>query len=173
MLIRDAIEADLPEILDIFNHAVLHTTAIWADSVVDLANRRAWMADRVGRGYAVLVAIDQTRGRVAGYASFGDWRPFDGFRATVENSVYVQADYHRRGVGRALMLPLMDRAVAAGKHVMIAGIESGNTGSIALHTALGFEQSAFMPQVGQKFGRWLDLVFLQRVLTPDRTQPSA
>lgn len=166
MLVRDAIDADLAEILQIYNDAVLNTTAIWNDKVADLASRKAWLADRRSKGYPVLVAVDEADQSVLGYASFGDWRPFDGFRGTVENSIYVRDDLRRSGLGRALMLPLIDRAIKAGKHVMIAGIESGNIGSLRLHEKLGFTVTATMPQVGQKFGRWLDLVFMQKILTP-------
>ncbi len=98
---------------------------------------------------------------VAGYASFGDWRPFEGFRHTVEHSVYVRADRRGAGVGKALMGELIVRARGLGKHVMVAGIEAGNAGSIALHKQLGFEEVGLMRQVGTKFGAWLDLAFLQ------------
>ena len=99
-----------------------------------------------------------------GYASFGDWRAFDGYRHTVEHSVYVRSDRRGGGIGTALMRVLIARARALGKHVMVAGIEAGNAGSIALHERLGFERVGLMPQVGTKFGRWLDLAFLQLVL---------
>ena len=104
--------------------------------------------------------------RVLGYASFGDWRPFDGFRATVEHSIYVHADARGQGLSRQLMQVLMDRARALGKHVMVAGITSENEVSLALHRKLGFTQSAHMREVGQKFGRWLDLIFLELRLDP-------
>ena len=111
-------------------------------------------------------------GAVMGYASFGDWRAFDGFRHTVEHSVYVAPDRQGAGVGRALMVALIDRAWALGKHVMVAGVEAGNQGSIRLHLGLGFRQVGLMPQVGAKFDRWLDLAFLQLVLD-DRAAPDA
>ncbi len=98
---------------------------------------------------------------VLGYASFGPWRAFDGFRHTVEHSVYVHPDRHGQGIGKALMQALIERAKALNKHVMVAAIEAGNTASIGLHQQLGFEQTGLMPQVGTKFGRWLDLAFLQ------------
>ena len=163
MEIRDAGPEDVDGIAAIYNDAVARTTAIWNESIVDAANRRAWLADRQRAGYPVLVAADED-GTVLGYASFGDWRAFDGYRHTVENSVYVRSDRRGGGIGTALMRVLIARARALGKHVMVAGIEAGNAGSIALHERLGFERVGLMPQVGTKFGRWLDLAFLQLVL---------
>jgi phosphinothricin acetyltransferase len=157
--IRDAAEADLPGILAIYNDAVLSTTAIWNDAVADLANRRAWWEARVRQGYPVLVAEEDER--VLGYASFGDFRAFDGYRFTVENSVYVADDARRRGIASALLVPLIERARKLGKHVMVAGIAGDNEVSIRLHRRFGFVETARMPEVGCKFGRWLDLVFMQ------------
>ena len=161
MIIRDATEADIPGITAIYNDAVAHTTAIWNETLVDADNRRGWLADRTRVGFPVLVAVD---GEVLGYASFGDWRAWDGYRHTVEHSVYVRADRRGGGVGRALMVALIERARGLGKHVMVAGIEAGNTGSIRLHETLGFERVGLLPHVGAKFGVWLDLAFLQLVL---------
>lgn len=163
MEIRDAADGDIDGILAIYNDAVANTTAIWNDTLVDAGNRRAWLAARRQQDYPVLVAV-AADGSVAGYASFGDWRAFDGYRHTVEHSVYVRGDLRGGGIGKALMQALIGRAQALGKHVMVAGIEAGNTGSIALHLKLGFTQTGLMPEVGCKFGRWLDLAFLQLVL---------
>lgn len=170
MRIRDAEDRDCAGIAEIYNDAVLHTTAIWNDSVVDESNRRAWRADRQRLGYPVLVAVDEDD-QVIGYASFGDWRAFDGYRHTVEHSVYVRSDRRGGGLGKALMLPLIDRAKGIGKHVMVAGIESGNTGSIRLHEGLGFRPAGVLLQLGMKFGRWLDLTFLQLILDDAPTPP--
>lgn len=104
-----------------------------------------------------------------GYASFGDWRAFGGYRHTVEHSVYVRADTRGAGIGRALMQALILRARGLGKHVMVAAIEAGNAGSIRLHEKLGFQQVGHLNEVGTKFGAWLDLVFLQLVLDRRRT----
>ena len=161
-IIRDASGADAAGIAPIYNQAVLETTAVWNETPSDLVGRARWLADRLGAGYPVLVA--ESAGRVVGYASFGDFRPFDGYRQTVEDSVYVDPSVQGKGVGRALLDGLIRRAEAMGKHVMVAGIEAGNAASIALHAAAGFAEVGRMPQVGGKFGRWLDLVFMQRVL---------
>lgn len=162
LTIRPAEIADLPAILAIYNDAVLHTTAIWNDAVVDLDNRCAWLEGRQKQGYPVLVA--DVGDAVVGYASFGDFRAFDGYRFSVEDSVYVAESARRQGVAAALLPPLIARGRELGKHIMIAGIAADNDVSIRLHTRHGFVETARMPEVGFKFGRWLDLVFMQRKL---------
>ena len=161
-IVRPADEADLPAILAIYNDAVLNTTAIWNDVAVDLENRAAWFAARRRQDYPVLVAEDGDG--VAGYGSFGDFRPFDGYRFTVEHSIYVAESYRRRGVATALLLALIERAEGLGKHMLIAGIAADNDASIRLHARHGFNETGRMLEVGYKFGRWLDLVFMQRRL---------
>lgn len=168
-VIRDAVPADLPAIREIYNDAVLNTLAIWNEQTVDLDNRQQWFSARQAQGYPILVIVDDTHIPL-GYASFGDWRPFEGFRHTVEHSVYVHADARGRGLGRTLMVALIDEARRLGKHVMVAGIDASNTGSIRLHERLGFTSVGLLPQVGMKFGRWLDLAFLQLTLD-DRPAP--
>ena len=170
MLIRDALETDLPALRDIFNDAVLNTTAIWMDNVVDLANRQAWFAARAQQGYPILVT-ENAAGEVVGYTSFGDWRPFDGFCHTVEHSLYIRVDQRGKGLGPQLLTALIERAKACDKHVMVAAIESGNAASIGLHQRLGFAITGQMPQVGRKFGRWLDLTFVQLMLNPGALAP--
>lgn len=165
LIVRDATMDDAAGILAIFNYAALNTTAVWTDDPSDLDSRRAWIRARQEAGYPVLVATDE--GGVAGFASFGDFRPFPGYRHTVENSVYVDPHRHRSGVGRSLMTALIARAEAMQKHAMIAGIEVANVASLALHGALGFAEVARMPEVGCKFGRWLDLVLMQKMLASD------
>jgi phosphinothricin acetyltransferase len=167
-MIRNATPQDAEAIAAIYNHAVTATTAIWNETIVDAENRRAWLVGRIADGFPVLVA--QQGEVVIGYASYGPWRAFEGFRETVEHSVYVAPDAQGAGIGRELMRALIRQAKDDGLHVMIAGIEAGNKGSIRLHQSLGFTQTGLMPQVGQKFGRWLDLVFMQLVLD-DRPTP--
>jgi phosphinothricin acetyltransferase len=172
MEIRDAGREDIEGITAIYNDAVEHTTAIWNETTVDTVNRLAWLADRQRAGYPVLVAVDDD-GTVFGYASFGDWRAFDGYRHTVEHSVYVRAGQRGRGIGKALMLALIERARAIGKHAMVAGIEAKNAASIRLHEKLGFERVGYLKEVGTKFGTWLDLAFLQLTLDRRRDPDSA
>ena len=168
-MIRDATEHDLPAIRDIYNDAVLNTTAIWNEQPVDLANRQAWFSARQAQGYPILVAVENAE--VTGYDSFGDWRPFEGFRYSVEHSVYVRNDQRGKGLGPRLMAALIERARSCDKHVMVAAIESGNLASIRLHERLGFITTGQMPQVGIKFGRWLDLTFMQLALNPGAEPP--
>jgi len=171
MEIRDAGTEHIEGITAIYNDAVTRTTAIWNDSTVDHANRVAWLRDRQKAGYPVLVAIGDDE-FVLGYASFGDWRAFDGYRHTVEHSVYVRSDQRGKGIGRALMEALIVRARSIGKHVMVAGIEANNADSIQLHEKLGFEHVGHLKEVGMKFGAWLDLAFMELTLDA-RPSPEA
>jgi phosphinothricin acetyltransferase len=161
--IREAHEGDLPAILDIYNDVVATSTAIYRDEPATLDDRRSWFAARRAEGQPVLVAIEGDA--VVGFAAFGGFRPWPGYRFTVEHSVHVRSGRRGQGVGAALMTPLIERATALGMHVMIAGIDADNAGSIRFHERLGFDKVAHMKQVGFKFGRWLDLVLMQRLLT--------
>ena len=162
MQIRDFRLADLPGVTAIYNHAVEHTTAIWNEILVDEANRRTWAEARIAQGYPLLIA--EIDGRVAGYATFGDFRPHDGYRFTVEHSIYVSTDFRRRGLAREMLPILEDRARGLGKHVMVGAIAGDNLASIALHREAGYADVGRMPEVGRKFGQWLDLVLMQKIL---------
>ena len=162
MPIRPATEDDLPAITAIFNEVIATTAAIYADDPFSLEDRAAWFAARRAMGYPVLVADDGDG--VLGLASFGDFRPWPGFRHTVEHSVYVRGDARGRGLGSALVAALFEPARALGKHVMIAGIDASNEGSIRMHERLGFVRGAVLHEVGRKFGRWLDLLFMEKIL---------
>jgi phosphinothricin acetyltransferase len=162
MPIRPATEADLPAITAIFNDVIANSTAIYADDPLTLEDRSAWFAQRRDAGYPVLVADDGAD--VLGVASFGDFRAWPGFRHTVEHSVHIRADARGRGLGSALVGALFEPARALGKHVMIAGIDAANDGSIRMHERLGFRRGAVLREVGRKFGRWLDLEFMQKRL---------
>jgi phosphinothricin acetyltransferase len=164
MEVRDATEADLPAILAIINEATVNTTAVWGLAPATLEARHAWWRDRVEAGFPVLVAAEGDA--VFGFASYGSFRPWEGYKYTVEHSVYVDAAARGRGVGRLMLGALIDHATASGKHVMVAGIEAGNTVSIRLHAAFGFTACGTLTQVGRKFDRWLDLLFMQRILSP-------
>ena len=170
MTIRDSVETDLPGILEIYNDVIATSTAIYRDSPATLEDRVAWWRAKLAPGYPTLVADDSRT--VIGFATFGDFRPWPGYRFTVEHSVHVHRDHRGRGVGTALMRPLMARAESLGKHVMIAGVDAENASSIAFHERLGFEKVAHFHQVGFKFDRWLDLVFLQKMLG-NNSVPSA
>ncbi|RJO69329.1 N-acetyltransferase [Nocardia panacis] len=166
MLVRAALEADLPAILAIHNANIATSTAIWDYEQVGIEERTAWFHDRAAARKPILVA--EIDGAVAGYASYGQWRPKIGYRYSVENSVYVDERFHRRGVASALLRALIERARADGDvHAIIAAIETSNTASIALHERFGFTVVGQLPEVGQKFGRWLDLTLMQLTIPVD------
>lgn len=157
--LRDATPDDLPGIMEIYNDAVLNTTAIWNDVLVDLENRKEWFKARKERGFPVIVAVRE--GVVVGYASYGDWRAFDGYRHTREHSIYVHKDARGAGLGKRLMLALIEHAKTNGVHVLIGAIESANVASIRLHEQLGFRVAGQYSEVGRKFDRWLDLTSME------------
>ena len=160
--VRDAREEDLAAVLAIYNDVIATTTAVYRDDPATLEDRLEWWQARAAQGYPVLVAVED--GPVLGFASFGEFRSWPGYRYTVEHSVHVRADRRGSGVGLALMHPLMARARELGKHVMMAGVDADNAGSIRFHERLGFERVGHLREVGFKFGRRLDLVLLQRLL---------
>jgi len=160
--VEDAREGDLEGLVAIYNDVLATSTAIFSYVPATLEERTQWWRARASQGYPVLVARD-ARG-VLGYASFGDFRAWPGYRFTVEHSVHVRADGRGRGIGTVLVTELIGRAAALDKHVMIGGVDADNTASIRFHERLGFEQAGRLREVGYKFERWLDLVFLQRRL---------
>ncbi|HEX4386103.1 MAG TPA: GNAT family N-acetyltransferase [Myxococcales bacterium] len=162
MIVRDATAEDLPQILAIYNDVIANTTAVWTEEPATLEDRQAWFAGRKAAGYPILVASEG--GSVSGFASFGDFRAWPGYRYTVEHSIHVRDGERRRGVGSALLPALIERAAKLNKHMMIAGIEGENTGSILLHKRFGFLEAGRLFQVGHKFNRFIDLLLLQRGL---------
>lgn len=163
MNIRDASEKDLSHILEIYNDAVKNTYAIWNEKTVDLDNRRKWLQVHQESNLPVIIAEDDD-GDILGYASLSEWRPFEGYRYTVENSVYVNSKKRGHGTGKALMIELIKRAEELGMHAIVAGIEAENTASVKLHEKLGFKNAGRLDEVGIKFGKWLDLIFMVLLL---------
>jgi L-amino acid N-acyltransferase len=163
--IRDATLDDLPAIVALLNVAVAETTAVYSEDRIAVGDRVPWFEARQRRGFPVLVA--EIDGAVAGFATYGDFRDsvaLPGYRFTVEHSVHVARDRWGAGLGRLLVVELVDRAHRAGLHVMVGAIDAENEASIRFHERLGFVATARMPQVGFKFGRWLDLVLMQRAI---------
>lgn len=160
--IRPATHDDLPAILDITNDVIATSTAIYFDDPLDLDNRRAWYEGRLKLGYPVLVA--EEAGVIAGFSSFGDFRPWPGYRYTIEHSLLVRDGYRGKRIGEALVKALWPIAVSLGKHMIIAGVDAENEGSIRFHERLGFVKTAHLKEVGFKFERRLDLVLLQKSL---------
>ena len=160
--IRDASEDDVPGILAIYNEVIATSTAVYREDPASLEDRLEWFNSRQAQSYPVLVATDESG--ILGFASYGDFRTWPGYRFSVEHTVHIRADQRGRGVGTTLMQALVQRAVEQGKHVMIGGVDADNESSLRFHERLGFVRAAHLRQVGFKFGRWLDLVFVQRVL---------
>jgi L-amino acid N-acyltransferase YncA len=161
--IRPATEADLPFVTEIYKHAVLHGTATFELIPPDLAEMTRRFKTLMDGGFPYLVA--SLDGGVVGYAYAGPYRPRPAYRFTVENSVYLDPSIHRRGIGLQLMHRLIAECEARGYRQMIAVIgDSANAGSIGVHSRTGFTMIGTHPNVGLKFGRWLDTVMMQRVL---------
>jgi L-amino acid N-acyltransferase YncA len=161
--IRPATEADLPFITDIYEQAVRYGTATFELTPPDLAEMTRRFRALVDGGFPYLVAmLDDS---VAGYAYAGPYRPRPAYRFTVENSIYLRPAIHRRGVGLSLMRALLSECEKRRYRQMIAVIgDSANAGSIGLHTRCGFQMIGTHPNVGLKFGRWLDTVMMQLAL---------
>jgi L-amino acid N-acyltransferase len=163
-VIEPAQVKDFPEILAIYNEVIRNSTAVYTEVEYDEERGRTWFQAKMASGYPFIVARDAAG--VAGFGAFGDFRPWQCYRNTVEHSVHVRADCRGQGHGRALLLNLIERAAKLNKHVMIGGIDADNAASIGLHRSLGFEDVGRFREVGFKFGRWLDLLFLQCILPP-------
>ena len=159
--IRLATAADLAAINAIYNHYVLHSTCTYQEEPSTAEERAAWfMAHRPD--YPITVA--EMNGQTVGWGSLSRFHPRSAYRRTVENSVYVRHDLHRRGIGRVLLDDLIDRGKRTGHHSIVALIDASQAGSVALHRRCGFEPVGHLKEVGCKFGRWLDVVYMQRML---------
>jgi L-amino acid N-acyltransferase len=155
--------SDIPAILDIYNEAVLNSTASYDYEPNTLQQRTQWYEQHQTHGFPVLVALDDEN-TVVGWGSLSKFRDKIGYQYSVEHSVYVEASHRGQGIGKLLLQNLIDEARRLGKHALIGGVDQSNAASIKLHESLGFEQVAHFKQVGYKFDRWLDLVFLQKIL---------
>jgi phosphinothricin acetyltransferase len=163
-VIEDATAADFEPVLSIYNEVIRNTTAVYSDAEFDAASGRTWFETKLSSGFPFLVARDAAG--VAGFGAFGAFRAWPCYRHSVEHSVHVRADRRGQGIGRALLRELMARAAGMGKHVMVAAIDTENGASIRLHESMGFERVGRFREVGFKFGRWLDLEFLQCIIPP-------
>jgi len=166
LLIRPAAPADLAAINAIYNHYVLCSTCTFQLEPEPEADRRAWF-ERHDPQHPVLVAVRD--GAVLGWGSLSAFHPRAAYAHTVEDSVYVRHDCQRQGIGRALLRALLSRAQAIGHHTVLASIAAPQTPSIALHAQFGFVETAHLLQVGFKFGRWIDVVYLQVMLGSEKS----
>ena len=161
MLIREAVDDDLDGILEIYNDVIATSNAVYTETPATLDDRQAWLVARRAANFPVLVADD---GGIVGFGSFDNFRPWPGYAFTVEHSVHVHRAARRRGIGTLLIQDLIAEARLRGKHVMIGGIDAGNVASIALHRKLGFTEACVLKEVAHKFGQWLDLALMHRML---------
>ncbi|HEY2734740.1 MAG TPA: GNAT family N-acetyltransferase [Polyangiales bacterium] len=163
--IRDAIARDMTEVVSIQNELVDSTTFTWTEHRFNVAERTAAFEARSARGFPTLVAVE--RGRIVGVATYADFRDalkWPGYRFSVEHSVNVSGSAWRGGIGKRLMVALLERAREAGIHVMVGAIDGSNQRSIDFHANLGFSEVARMPELGFKHGQWLDLVLMQKLV---------
>jgi L-amino acid N-acyltransferase len=163
MLIRDAVEADMEQITAIYNEVLRTSTAIYNDRPATVEERTSWWRSRLAEGYPVLAAADGTE--IDGFAAFGAFRAWPGYRFTVEGTVHIRAASRGRGVGTELLKAILARARTLGKHIMIAGVDSENAASLRFLERFGFERAGCLREVGYKFDRYLDLVFMQYWIT--------
>ena len=162
IIIREAKREDVPQLLSIYNHVILHTTAVYNYDPHTLDMRTEWFETRQQQGFPVFVAEENNL--VAGFSSFGPFRTWQAYRFTVESSVYVKSDCRGKGIGKLLMTPLIEAAKTLGLHAIVAGIDATNEVSLTLHKQFGFMEVAHFKEVGYKFNRWLDLKFLELIL---------
>jgi len=160
--IRHAAIADLQQILDIYNDAILHTTAVYDYEPHTLEMRQKWFETKQQQGFPVFVA--EENGVIIGFSSIGPFRAWAAYKYSVENSIYVKDGQRGKGTGKLLMEPLIGNARALLYHTILAGIDADNEASIALHKQFGFVEVAHFKEVGFKFGRWLDLKFMQLIV---------
>ncbi|WP_409292001.1 GNAT family N-acetyltransferase [Peribacillus sp. SCS-37] len=161
MIIRDAVECDLPFLLDIYNEAIRNTAATFDLKEQTLAERQQWFS-KYGKDYPLLVA--EIDGRAAGYCSLSPFREKEAYRQTVEISIYIDAVYRGRGAAGRLMEAIIEKAGSAGFHVIIAGITAGNDTSVEMHKKFGFQYAGCFREVGYKFDQWQDVLFYQLIL---------
>ena len=165
VIIRDAVDTDMPAVRDLYNALIPTTTVAWTDVPQTLRERRAWFGRQQRFGYPVVVA--EVSGAVVGFAAYGSFRgsgKWPGYRQTVEHTIHVHEDCWGRGIGRSLLEALIEHARANDVHVMVAAVDGANQESISFHERLGFTIVARMPEVGRKFDRWLELVLMQRLI---------
>jgi phosphinothricin acetyltransferase len=160
--IRPAAVSDLSEINAIYNHYIRHSTCVWSTTPYSDAQRIEWFAGHGEQKMPVLVA--ELGGRVVGWAALSSFREAYTANGTLEDSVYVHHDFHRRGIGRRLLAELIDAARHSGLCSILANISADQAPSIRLHEAMGFQKVAHLRRVGRKFDRWLDAVYLQLLL---------
>ena len=161
LYIRPAVAADLPAINAIYNYYVLHSTCTYQTEPETDEARSQWFADH-GAAHPIVTA--EVEGTIVGWGSLSRFHKRAAYARTVENSVYVRHDMQRRGIGSRILKDLIDRARGAGHHAIIAGIDADQLASVSLHGRFGFLKVGHLKQVGYKFGRWLDVVYMELII---------
>lgn len=161
--IRPALRSDVPAILEIYNDAVLNTTASADYKVRSLESRYEWFDEHAREGYPVFVA-ENAEGVVVGWSSLSRYQERYGYRFSTENSIYVHPEWRGRGVGKRLMPPLIESAQTMGLHAILAGISADNEASLNLHAQFGFVKVAHFKETILKFGQWLDVVYMEKIV---------
>ncbi len=170
-MLVDLDEAYAPQILEIFNHAILHTTALYDYKQRPLSSMTPWFEAKRSRNFPVIgIVDDHDPSSLLGFGTYGPFRDRPANKYTIEHSLYVHPEHRRKGIARELLSALIDRARQQDYHTLIAGIDSENTASIHLHQTFGFHRVGSLPEVAFKFNRWLTLEFYQRIL-PTPSQP--
>ncbi len=154
-------------IVDIFNEAILNSTALYDYTPRPLESMADWFGQKADARYPV-IGVESDQGTLLGFASFGQFRVRPAYKYTVEHSVYIHHDHRSQGLGPLLMQRLIEHATMQDYHVMVGGIDASNAASIRMHERLGFSHSGTIHQAGFKFGRWLDLAFYQLILSTPR-----
>ena len=162
MIVRNATENDLPQILEIYNDVIVNTTAVYDYEPHTLEMRKEWFKTKQQQGFPVFVAEENNI--ILGLSSIGPFRAWAAYKYSVENSVYVASDCRGKGIGKLLLQPLIETAKQLRLHTIIAGIDASNEASLKLHRYFGFNEVAHFKEVGYKFNRWLDLKFLQLII---------
>jgi phosphinothricin acetyltransferase len=162
MIYRDAIESDLIDILNIMNDAILNTTSIYDYKERSIDYISNWWSNKTKESLPIVVC--ELESKVVAYGSFGIFRQWEAYKFSIEHSIYVMPNYQRHGIGKEMLKLLISKAKKEGYHTMIGGIDSMNTQSIELHKKFGFVEIGKIKEVGYKFDKWLDLVFMQLIL---------
>jgi phosphinothricin acetyltransferase len=160
--IQPATTEHLPGILEIVNHNILHSTAVYDYDSKPQSFIEDWFTEKQGSNWPVIVALEGDK--VVGYGSYGPFRFKQGYRFTIEHSVYAAPGHSGKGIGKLILTELIRLAKESGYHCMIGGIDASNTGSIEFHKKFGFVETGIIRESGYKFGKWLDLMFMQLLL---------
>ncbi|MGO1632422.1 MAG: GNAT family N-acetyltransferase [Staphylococcus equorum] len=158
-MIRNAVQSDLPNILDIYNDAILNTTAVYTYNPQTLESREAWFEKKADNNEPIIVYEEQ--GEAIGFATYGSFRDWPAYQYSIEHSIYVNKHHRGKGIASQLLSEIIEQAHSNGYKTLVAGIDATNDYSIYLHKKFNFTHSGTIHKVGYKFDKWLDLAFYQ------------